>query len=520
MGKKKKNEILRCKHCNSIIEKNSKYCTECGTRLKSNILIFFLVMIPLFLFVFLAANMSSIVYGIISGYKYGQEFIVETIFAFVVLIVILISGNSYIFTQKRENFISSVIAGWPMLLIAIVNLLSSILNLSVNGFNIFNIFNLILFCCSIGFYEEFLCRGWLFNEFLERFGNTKKQVVLSIVLSSILFGGIHFVNFFTTSQGLVMTFAQIVQATASGMFLASLYFKNQNIWSVIFIHAFYDFAILLSSSALVKDCTTGTMSTGMIVYFAISSCLISLFLILGTIGNLRKSDRWSYLSSKNGKVKDLKPNNNLLLNVCIVGVFIVILLYNPTKIEGYEDYQVCFEYEKILIDNYKTTELRVDKYDIKTAKISTITPEENSNANMVPVTKTEHYHFIVYANNENGSVTIENVNTGDKISLAERLWPTDVLVYEAESYFAITYYINHVSGSTAYYIKLNKSSLNNSKEYLDSIAKSIIEIELPSIYGIGYLDALDTNKKYIYLYSSIDDRFVIDEDGKVFIMGY
>ena len=131
MGRKKKEEMIICKHCGAKIEKKSKYCTECGTKLSSNMVLFFLVMIPLFLCVFLTANMSSIVYSVISSFKYGQDFLVETILAFVVLIVTLASGNSYIFTQKKENLFKSIIAGWPMLLIAFVNLLSSIISLSL-----------------------------------------------------------------------------------------------------------------------------------------------------------------------------------------------------------------------------------------------------------------------------------------------------------------------------------------------------------------------------------------------------
>ncbi len=521
MGRKKKEEMIICKHCGAKIEKKSKYCTECGTKLSSNMVLFFLVMIPLFLCVFLTANMSSIVYSVISSFKYGQDFLVETILAFVVLIVTLASGNSYIFTQKKENIVKSIIAGWPMLLIAFVNLLSSIISLSLSGgINIFNIFNLILFCCSIGVYEEFLCRGWLFNEFIERFGHTKKQVVWSIILSSIIFGAIHFVNFFTTDQGLIVTIAQIVQASAIGTFLASLYYKNKNIWSVIFLHAFYDFAILLGSSNLVKDCTTGTISSGMTTYLAISSFLISLMFIIATIGNLRKSERWNNLPSKNDNKKEKKYSTHLLVNVAIVVVFIVLLLYNPSKIEGYEDYQVCYNYEEIIINNYRITELRIEKYDIKTSKILTVTPEKNDTTNVVPITKTEHYHLSVYEDIENGGIIVENINTGDKVNLNKGDLISDLVVYEASSYYAITYYIDHVGGSTAYYLKINKSSLDNTKEYLDTLNSKIIKIELPTMYGLGYLEDTNNNQKYIYLYSNIGDKFVIDQDGNVYIMAY
>jgi predicted amidophosphoribosyltransferase len=53
MGKKKKKEKIICKHCGAEMEKSSKYCTTCGTKAKSSILLFFLVMLPLFMCVFI-----------------------------------------------------------------------------------------------------------------------------------------------------------------------------------------------------------------------------------------------------------------------------------------------------------------------------------------------------------------------------------------------------------------------------------------------------------------------------------
>jgi len=515
MGRKKKIETVICKHCGALIKNKTKYCTVCGTKLKSSILLFFLVMLPLFLCVFLTTNMSALIYNIISGYKYGQDFLVETIFAFIVLIVTLASGNSYIFTQKKENLFKSLLPAWPLLLIAFVNLLSSIMSLSTGGINIFNIFNLILFCCAIGVYEEFLCRGWLFNEFLERFGHTKKQVLLSIILSSLIFGGIHFINYFTTSQGLLVTLAQIIQASASGMLLASLYYRNKNIWSVILLHAFYDFVIFLGSSTLIKDCTTGTISSGMSSFLITNSILIAIFFILSTIAVLRKSDRWNELPSKKKYTK--KTKSNLLVNVAIIIVFLFILSPDVTKIEGYDKYEICYNYEEIKIKNYQLTEYSLDKYEIKTSKTITIKPDINDTSNMMPINKTEHFNLAIYIDDAL-NVVLENSKTKDKVILnKDDEYISDVVLYEDDSYYGMAYYVDHVSGSTAYYAKISKSSIDNTKEYLNKIKDSIIAIELPTIERIGSLEVKDKSKKYIYMYSTLGDLFVIDEDGNIYL---
>lgn len=522
MGRKKKKEKIICKHCGAEMEKSSKYCTTCGTKAKSSILLFFLVMLPLFMCVFITASMSSLIYNVISEFKYGQEFLVETIFAFVILVVTILSGNSYIFTQKKEGLLKSILSAWPLLIIAGVNLLSSIISLVVNGnVNPFNIFNLILYCFAIGVYEELLCRGWLFNEFIERFGNTKKQVLLSIILSSLIFGGIHFVNVFTTSQGVLVTLAQIIQASASGMFLASLYYKNKNILSVIILHAFYDFAILLGSSALIKDCTTGIISNDMTVYLIVSSILIACFFILGTIAVLRGCDCWKNLHSKKKDNKKEYPQSNLLVNVAIIIIFIFLLVPNTSKIDGFEDYKVCYNYEKTVLKNYSITELRLEKYDIKTSKTTTVVPENNDNLSMVPINKTEYFNLSIYIDQDTFNVILENKDTGDKVILNNNNeLPIDLVVYEADSYYAISYYVNTVSGSTAYYVKLNKSSISKSKEYLNNVKDSTISIELPTITRIASLQVVDNRDNYIYLSSYLDDEFVIDKDGNIYLLDY
>ena len=47
----------------------------------------------------------------------------------------------------------------------------------------------------------------------------------------------------------------------------------------------------------------------------------------------------------------------------------------------------------------------------------------------------------------------------------------------------------------------------------------MVVIELPTISRIGYLEIKDSGKKYIYMYSTLDEMFVIDEDGKVLDLG-
>ena len=44
-------------------------------------------------------------------------------------------------------------------------------------------------------------------------------------------------------QTLFETIMQVLQTTSVGILLGAIYFRTKNIWSVVALHGFYDFAI-------------------------------------------------------------------------------------------------------------------------------------------------------------------------------------------------------------------------------------------------------------------------------------
>ena len=137
---------------------------------------------------FIVSNVPAMMTRAVNTGKYGLSFIVEMFAALVVFIVMLLSKNQYVFTEKKEGFFKSIILGLPILIIAIAVFLVNIPSIFEPALNLSNLITLILFCISIGLYEEFLCRGWLLNEFLEKYGSTRKQVITSIFISATIFG--------------------------------------------------------------------------------------------------------------------------------------------------------------------------------------------------------------------------------------------------------------------------------------------------------------------------------------------
>ena len=72
---------------------------------KKNIIFFFLKMIAVYIiFDLLMYKIYPIVSEMILYGKYGRNIIIEGICALLILIVLLLFGNSYIFTDKKEKF--------------------------------------------------------------------------------------------------------------------------------------------------------------------------------------------------------------------------------------------------------------------------------------------------------------------------------------------------------------------------------------------------------------------------------
>ena len=93
-----------------------------------------------------------------------------------------------------------------------------------------------------GILEELVFRGFFFNAFVDRLGNSKKGVFASMMLSSSVFGVIHLLNLIGNPELIVSTIAQVIYATMVGCFFCMIYYCTGNIWSCIILHGIVDFA--------------------------------------------------------------------------------------------------------------------------------------------------------------------------------------------------------------------------------------------------------------------------------------
>jgi CAAX amino terminal protease family. len=135
----------------------------------------------------------------------------------------------------------SLLLVWPLVLFIMLNasdLLSG--GLKIDGSKPLLILFYILVYTSTGFFEEILCRGFILNLLLNQWGENKKGVYFSVIISSSLFALGHINVLLTGRMDLWSTIAQIFYAFFIGVCFAACYLRTQSIWPVIVLHALFD----------------------------------------------------------------------------------------------------------------------------------------------------------------------------------------------------------------------------------------------------------------------------------------
>ena len=456
---------------------------------RQNIIVYFLKM----LFIFVALDLfmmicAALITNSSLGYKYGADLIMELFYGLFILIVMLLFKNSYVFTSRQEKFGVGVKLAIPMLIVAGINLISSVA--SLESFSFIKFINILVLSIFVGVAEEFLCRGWLQNEFIERYSDNKNNVIISIVLSSLVFGFMHIMNLGT--QTVFETILQVINAVALGLLLGSIYYKTKNIWSVIFLHALYDFAIFLGEMNLVKDCTYNTPTFGVTLVNCFGIIVVSAIWVLSAILVLRKTD----FPRKKAK----KRINNSIIIASIMIAFVLLFLPIEKLVPEYEDYKVCYDYNTIeSFNNYTTHYPSYDRYYIESKK------EDSDEYN---------YNFEFSINN--GRVVIKNLITNISVTLKyKNVINLEVLENETDYLIVVHTYENE---STIYYSDyLDKAEIINEDYYLDGIKSSFKKFEFPEVSNVGYITLDDTGYKYPFIVSVNSDYFII-KNGELYLI--
>ena len=160
---------------------------------------------------------------------------------------ILISMKDKLVPSKT-NFGQGLLLGLPMILIGVYAGINSIVDIGITELSNPGALKIITFVIStlfIGIQEEFLCRGVLLNLMMEKWGRTRKGMIKSVFLSSVIFGLLHLAILVVYPGLVISATAQVLYASFVGVYFACIYIRCKNLYSVVLLHAFFDACVLL-----------------------------------------------------------------------------------------------------------------------------------------------------------------------------------------------------------------------------------------------------------------------------------
>lgn len=179
-----------------------------------------------------------------------EQRLAETIGRFLSSIGILILYNQMFdiksFGIKKGNFFRGILTGGFLFIVTLVNLIFSLIEFSEYPVVVPSLYLIIIVFMEqvfVGIFEEFLFRGLILNTLLEKMkDNQLKSKIIAIVISSVLFGVVHFLNLINNPNMIYFSIQEVCFAIFTGIFLGALYLRSKNIWVVVFYHALIDLA--------------------------------------------------------------------------------------------------------------------------------------------------------------------------------------------------------------------------------------------------------------------------------------
>lgn len=485
---------------------------------KGNLLLLIIKIVFLFLITdFIVSNVPAIMTRAVNTGKYGLSFIVEMFAALVVFIVMLLSKNQYVFTEKKQGFFKSIILGLPLLIIAISVFIVNLPSIFDPALNASNLITLVLFCISIGLYEEFLCRGWLLNEFLEKYGSTRKQVITSIIISAIIFGVMHISNIWVGGQTVVETIMQIIQATAVGVLFGAVYYRSKNIWAVVFLHGFYDFALFLGTVNTLKECHTITET--LTASTVIGTITLSVVYLLSAAIILRKSKINHMIENEKELTKKEKSKSDKM--VIIYMIIIIAALTIPAPEETVEVEEICYEYKEKSLNNTELHYSNYRTYDIEEEHVynevvDTISPEDPTHH--IPVQVEKRVPIKLHFETSNNKLIVKLNDKQETIKFDDQI---QILVLEQPTYYLVFIHEqDQQSGASKihYSTYFQKDSFIDTENYLKEFTKSLKEEYVPDVVKLGYLTSRDFEYKYPILNVGTSNYLFLDENNELFLI--
>lgn len=426
------------------------------------------------------SNIAGLLYQTLFYGKYNTMFISELVILLFALIMLLLGKRLSILKPCGKSIIYGIKRGMPIFVVSLISLFSSLTGILGENLNIPNLISLIILAITIGMAEEFFFRGFIQGEIVDAYGKSRKQVIISVVVSGVIFGLVHLTNALS-GQDIITTLMQVLQASSLGILLGSIYFITKNIWSVVFLHAFYDFAIMLSEVNSYKDCINSTdISTVMLIFTLVVSLIYVVIYLVGTYLNLQKRHVNEYIGEEVTDEIIVKDGENATKAKKLVIVVIVLLFLASPLIpaDEVENFQICYTYENVDINGEINFALD-SEFVLNDVKLYV-----------------DDYNLVMESIDGENKTVIE--------TLENDIY--DIYVYEIDSNYHILLNANEI----LYYGVVNKDSVAVTSEFTSILINSFQKYDVPEIMDIGKLESNDG--VYPLIKSYVSDYFIIKDD--------
>ena len=488
-------------------------------KIKEVVKSFFKVFISFSCFYIILFLFNRVVYSYVNysftNSKYGITLVAEMMAFFFLFLFLILIGKRNIFTEKRESFFKSIALGIPVLIFTAVLLIAGVGTILQEGhLHLPNFITVFFLCLFIGLFEESLCRGWLLNSFLDKLGKNRKGVLLSIVLSGFLFGCLHLTNILA-GQSFFLTLIQVAQTFMIGMVLGIIYFRTKNIWSVAFLHAFYDFAAFLSDVNALKDCQfVSTLPSSYYIYMVCSTLVICTFYFLSFFLLARKTKVNALVEEKEELLPEDVAKDERKKLLCCISMIAVWFLQSlvPVHFEM-DEIEVCYTYEEKEKLQHVASFYTLDTYSLEYSFYSEIEP----NPSFQDLFHSSNYSISYYFSLEEGTLQIIRQDTLEKKEIDHNI--LQYILYEDETRYVLYYLKNVDEDSTLYYVSILKKDLNSDYDlfaYLEH--HTFTSYVLPDVAKIGTYQ--EKNNEYVYPYAVTfaNDAFIITEENHLYVL--
>lgn len=246
---------------------------------------------------------------------YLVHLIAEVVMLLCLILLTFVLGMSHIFREKGRGFLAAMTpAGFILGYYIYAGLASMIMSMYDPIHPLPQIIYFVLCMAAIGLAEELAFRGLITRMIFDKYGHSRAGVWLTVVVSGIIFGGMHLMNAAGGVIALEGVLIQCVAAAALGMCLSAVYLRGRNLWSVAFIHGFMDFCALLSTGIF----TTSTIEESIGSYSPVM-LIGALFYFLLAAFLLRKSKLQPFLT-------DEPPEKTTVIKLIIAVVLLLFMV--------------------------------------------------------------------------------------------------------------------------------------------------------------------------------------------------